>query len=282
MIATLRRRPLVMGVLNVTPDSFSDGGRFAERDAAVTQALALVAAGADMLDIGGESTRPGAAPTAEAVELARVLPVITAIRAVSDVPLSIDTRKPAVARAAVAAGAVMWNDISALTGAPDSLATAAELNTPVVLMHMQGDPRTMQDNPRYADPVGEVLAYLSARAEATMAAGVRREDIWFDPGIGFGKRLQHNLALLANLDRLAASGFPVLLGVSRKRTVLHIDSTAIDPNDRIGGSLAMALQGAASGVAALRVHDVRQTVQALAVQAAMAAARAPEAAGASD
>jgi len=282
VIATLRRRPLVMGVLNVTPDSFSDGGRFAERDAAVTQALALVAAGADMLDIGGESTRPGAAPTAEAVELARVLPVITAIRAVSDVPLSIDTRKPAVARAAVTAGAVMWNDISALTGAPDSLATAAELNTPVVLMHMQGDPRTMQDNPRYADPVGEVLAYLSARAEAAMAAGVRREDIWFDPGIGFGKRLQHNLALLANLDRLAASGFPVLLGVSRKRTVLHIDSTAIDPNDRIGGSLAMALQGAASGVAALRVHDVRQTVQALAVQAAIAAARAPEAAGASD
>jgi len=282
VIATLRRRPLVMGVLNVTPDSFSDGGRFAERDAAVTQALALVAAGADMLDIGGESTRPGAAPTAEAVELARVLPVITAIRAVSDVPISIDTRKPAVARAAVAAGAVMWNDISALTGAPDSLATAAELNTPVVLMHMQGDPRTMQDNPRYADPVGEVLAYLSARAEAAMAAGVRREDIWFDPGIGFGKRLQHNLALLANLDRLAASGFPVLLGVSRKRTVLHIDSTAIDPNDRIGGSLAMALQGAASGVAALRVHDVRQTVQALAVQAAIAAARAPEAAGASD
>jgi len=282
VIATLRRRPLVMGVLNVTPDSFSDGGRFAERDAAVTQALALVAAGADMLDIGGESTRPGAAPTAEAVELARVLPVITAIRAVSDVPISIDTRKPAVARAAVAAGAVMWNDISALTGAPDSLATAAELNTPVVLMHMQGDPRTMQDNPRYADPVGEVLAYLSARAEAAMAAGVRREDIWFDPGIGFGKRLQHNLALLANLDRLAASGFPVLLGVSRKRTVLHIDSTAIDPNDRIGGSLAMALQGAASGVAALRVHDVRQTVQAVAVQAAIAAARAPEAAGASD
>ncbi|WP_158917790.1 dihydropteroate synthase [Caulobacter sp. S45] len=271
-----------MGVLNVTPDSFSDGGRFAERDTALAQALALVAAGADMLDIGGESTRPGAAPTAEAVELARVLPVITAIRAVSDVPLSIDTRKPAVARAAVAAGAVMWNDISALTGAPDSLATAAELNTPVVLMHMQGDPRTMQDNPRYADPVGEVLAYLSARAEAAMAAGVRREDIWFDPGIGFGKRLQHNLALLANLDRLAASGFPVLLGVSRKRTVLHIDSTAIDPNDRIGGSLAMALQGAASGVTALRVHDVRQTVQALAVQAAIAAARAPEAAGASD
>jgi dihydropteroate synthase len=261
-----------MGVLNVTPDSFSDGGRFAELGAAMDHARALIAAGADMLDLGGESTRPGAGRVAEAVELDRVLPVIAAIRNFSDIPISIDTRKPGVARAAVAAGAAMWNDITALTEASDSLAVAAELQVPVVLMHMQGDPSTMQDDPRYADPVGEVLAYLEARAEAAMAAGVRREHIWLDPGIGFGKRLEHNLALLANLDRLVASGFPVLLGVSRKRTVRYIDPTAIDPNDRLGGSLAMALQGAAQGVASLRVHDVRETVQALAVQAAIRSA----------
>jgi dihydropteroate synthase len=265
-------RPLLMGVLNVTPDSFSDGGRFAELDAAIAQARALVAAGAEVLDLGGESTRPGAEPVAEAVELERVLPVIAAIRGFSDVPISIDTRKPGVARAAVAAGAGMWNDITALEGAPDSLATAAELQVPVVLMHMRGRPETMQDDPRYADPVGEVLAYLLARAEAAMAAGVRREHIWLDPGIGFGKALEHNLALLANLDRLVATGFPVLLGVSRKRTVRYIDPTSVDPNDRIGGSLAMALQAAAQGVAALRVHDVRETAQALAVQAAIAQA----------
>ncbi|MGC1302188.1 MAG: dihydropteroate synthase [Caulobacteraceae bacterium] len=258
-----------MGVLNVTPDSFSDGGRFAALEAALVQARALIAAGADALDIGGESTRPGAEPVAEAVELARVLPVIEAIRGFSDVLLSIDTRKPGVARAAVAVGAAMWNDITALSGAPDSLEVAAELGRPVVLMHMKGEPRTMQDDPRYADPVGEVSAYLLARADKAMAAGVRQEDIWFDPGIGFGKRLEHNLALLANLDRLATYGFPVLLGVSRKRTVLHIDPTAADPNDRIGGSLAMALHGAGMGVTALRVHDVRETVQALAVQAAI-------------
>jgi dihydropteroate synthase len=163
----------------------------------------------------------------------------------------------------------MWNDITALTGAPESPAVAAELGLPVVLMHMKGEPRTMQDDPRYADPLGEVSAYLLARTEAAMAAGVRRENIWLDPGIGFGKRLEHNLALLANLDRLAALGFPILLGVSRKRTVLHIDATATDPNDRLGGSLAMALHGAAMGVAGLRVHDVRQIVQALAVQRAI-------------
>ncbi len=262
-------RPLLMGVLNVTPDSFSDGGRFAELDAAVAQAQALIAAGAEVLDLGGESTRPGAEPVAEAVELERVLPVIAAIRGFSDVPISIDTRKPGVARAAVMAGAGMWNDITALEGAPDSLGTAAALQVPVVLMHMQGRPETMQDDPRYTDPVGEVLAYLLGRAEAAMAAGVRREHIWLDPGIGFGKALEHNLALLANLDRLTATGFPVLLGVSRKRTVRYIDPTAIDPNDRIGGSLAMALQGSAQGVAALRVHDVRETAQALAVQMAI-------------
>ena len=258
-----------MGVLNVTPDSFSDGGRFATRDAALAQARTLVEAGADWLDIGGESTRPGAQPVTEQLELERVLPVVEAVRAALDVRLSIDTRKPGVARAAVAAGAGMWNDITALTGAPESLETAADLAMPVVLMHMQGAPETMQDDPRYGDPVEEVGAYLEGRAEAAMAAGVARERIWLDPGIGFGKRLEHNLALLKRLDRLAALGFPVLLGVSRKRTVRYIDPTAVEPLDRLGGSLAMALQGARCGIAMLRVHDVRETIQALKVQAAI-------------
>ena len=258
-----------MGVLNVTPDSFSDGGRFASVEAALAQAQALVAAGADWLDVGGESTRPRAPPVTEAVELARVLPVIRALREQLETPLSIDTRKPAVARAAVAEGALMWNDVTALTGAPDSLETAAGLRVPVVLMHMQGEPATMQDHPHYDDAVSEVCAWLGGQAEAAMSAGVPREAIWLDPGIGFGKRLEHNLALLANLDRLAALGFPVLLGASRKRTVLHIDPTAVDPLDRLGGSLAIALHGARAGVAMIRVHDVRETVQALKVQAAI-------------
>jgi dihydropteroate synthase len=258
-----------MGVLNVTPDSFSDGGRFAGVDSALAQARRLIEAGADLIDIGGESTRPGATPVAQDVELDRVLPVIAAIREISDIALSIDTLKPAVARAAVQAGVVMWNDISGLTASPDSLATAVDLGCQVVIMHMQGKPATMQDDPRYDDPVREVFSDLEARANAAMAAGVAQDKIWLDPGIGFGKRLEHNLALMAALDRLKALGFPVLLGVSRKRTVMAIDPTAVDPLDRLGGSLAMALFGAAKGVDAIRVHDVRETVQALKVWAAL-------------
>jgi dihydropteroate synthase len=264
-----RSVPLVMGVLNVTPDSFSDGGRFAGVEAAMAQARRLMADGADLLDIGGESTRPGAAPVSLQTELDRVLPVIEAIRAFSDIPLSIDTLKPEVARAALARGADVWNDISGLTAAPDSLATAAELACPIVIMHMQGKPATMQDAPHYEDAVGEISAYLAARAAAAMAAGVAKSAIWLDPGIGFGKTLAHNLALMNGLGRLSALGFPLLLGVSRKRTVMAIDPTAKDPNDRLGGSLALALHGAAQGVAALRVHDVRETVQALKVWAAL-------------
>ena len=265
-------RPLVMGVVNVTPDSFSDGGRLRDTEAAVAHGLALVAAGADMLDIGGESTRPGAEPVGEAEELARTIPVIRALRATSDIPLSIDTAKPAVARAAIAEGAGLWNDVTALRGAPDSLETAAQLGCGVVLMHMKGEPRTMQAAPAYDDVLGEVTAFLIARAEAAMAAGVARERLWLDPGVGFGKGLAHNLALLANLDRLVALGFPVLLGVSRKSFVRAIDPTAIQAGDRIGGSLAAALAGAQAGCAALRVHDVRETVQALAVWRAIGAA----------
>lgn len=263
------RPPLVMGIVNVTPDSFSDGGRFLDADAALIHARRLIAEGADILDIGGESTRPGAAPVAEADELARVIPLITTIRAESAIPISIDTLKPTVAHAAVAAGATMWNDVTALRGAPEAPDVAAELGCPVLLMHMLGEPGTMQDAPRYDDVVGEVEAFLLARAEIAMAAGVSREDIWLDPGIGFGKTLEHNLALLRTLPRFVALGFPILLGASRKRFIAAIDPRAKDADDRLGGSLAVALAGARAGVAAVRVHDVRETVQALAVQAAV-------------
>ena len=265
--------PLVMGILNVTPDSFSDGGRFAALDDALARAERLVADGADILDIGGESTRPGSAPVPEAEELARVVPVVEALAARGGVPISIDTRRSAVARAAVTAGATMWNDITALAGDADSLAAAAGLGCEVVLMHMQGEPATMQRDPRYEDVVAEVVAWLAARADVAVAAGVARERIWLDPGIGFGKTLAHNLALLGALDRLVALGFPVVLGASRKGMIRRLDPTADDPLDRLGGSLAMAVAGARSGCAMVRVHDVRETVQALKVMAAIDSAR---------
>ncbi|MDO8296809.1 MAG: dihydropteroate synthase [Caulobacter sp.] len=258
-----------MGIVNVTPDSFSDGGRYLGHDAALAHARRLIAQGADILDIGGESTRPGAAPVPEAEELARVIPLITAIRADSAIPVSIDTLKPAVARAAVAAGASLWNDVTALRGAADAPAVAAGLGCEVVLMHMLGEPGTMQNAPRYDDVAGEVEAFLLARAGAAMSAGVARDRIWLDPGIGFGKTLEHNLTLLRALPRLVALGFPVLLGASRKRFIAAIDPAAKEAGDRLGGSLAVALEGARAGVAAVRVHDVAETVQALRVQAAI-------------
>jgi dihydropteroate synthase len=258
-----------MGIVNVTPDSFSDGGRFLDPEAAVDHARRLIAEGADILDIGGESTRPGAAPVAEANEIARVVPVIEAVRRESAIPISIDTMKPAVARAAVAAGAGLWNDVTALTWSPDSLATAAALGCGVVLMHMQGEPRTMQAAPRYDDVVAEVSAFLAARAAAAIAAGVARERIWIDPGIGFGKRAEHSLALLRNLDRIVALGFPVLVGVSRKRSIAGIAGDASREDQRLGGSIAAALAAARAGAAAVRVHDVAETVQALAVAGAI-------------
>ena len=264
--------PTVMGIVNVTPDSFSDGGRLTSVEAAVAHGLRLVEQGADILDIGGESTRPGAAPVAEAEEIARVVPVIEGLRARWPGPISIDTMKPAVVRAAVAAGATMWNDVTALGFAPDSPATAAELGCDVVLMHMRGEPRTMQADPQYDDVVAEVADWLVARAEAAMAAGVARDRIWLDPGIGFGKTAVHNLALTAQLERLVATGFPVLYGASRKRVIQSIDPTATDPADRLGGSLSLALEAARAGASILRVHDVRETVQALAVRAAVTAA----------
>jgi dihydropteroate synthase len=252
-----------MGIVNVTPDSFSDGGRFLGSERAIAHARLLLSQGADMLDIGGESTRPGAAPVSAPEEIARVLPVVQAIRAESAASISIDTMKPEVMRAAAAEGADIWNDVTALGFSPQSLEVAAELGCEVMLMHMQGEPRTMQDNPVYADVVAEVCQFLDQRAQAAMAAGVRREAIWVDPGIGFGKTLEHNLQLLANLDRLKALGFKTVLGVSRKRFLRAIDTSAEEATDRLGGSLAGAIVGAQAGVDAVRVHDVRETVQAL-------------------
>ena len=263
------KRPLVMGVLNVTPDSFSDGGRFRSIEAVVARAEAMTTDGVDWLDIGGESTRPGAAPVSESEEIDRVIPALEAVRAAIATPISIDTMKPAVARAAITAGATMWNDVTALTGSPDSLDACAWLGCDIVLMHMRGDPRSMQVEPRYYDVVAEVIAVLCARAQAAMAAGVAREKIWLDPGIGFGKTPKHNLALLAALDRFTALDFPVLIGASRKGFIGAVDPRARDPADRLGGSIAAALAAARAGAAMVRVHDVRETVQALTIAAAI-------------
>ncbi len=263
------QRPKVMGILNLTPDSFSDGGRHDAPEAGLIQAMKLIGDGADILDIGGESTRPGAEPVPVDDEIARTVPVIEAVHARWNGPISIDTMKPEVARAAVAAGASIWNDVTALTFAADAADVAAELGCDVILMHMLGEPRSMQVEPRYDDVVAEVVDYLGARAEAAMTAGVARDRITLDPGIGFGKTVEHNLALIAHLDRLGDLGFPVLLAASRKRMIRNIDPSASEADDRLGGSIAIALEGARRGAAMVRVHDVRETVQALAVQAAI-------------
>ncbi len=262
----------VMGVVNVTPDSFSDGGQFLLPGAALTHAQILIEQGADILDIGAESTRPGSDPVSMEDEIARAIPLIAAIRAQSAIPISIDTMKPQVARAAVAAGATIWNDVTALTYSPEAPTVAAELGCEVMLMHMQGAPRTMQTEPHYDDVVVEVSAFLAARAETAVAAGVAREKIWLDPGIGFGKSLEHNLTLLAHLDEVVRLGFPVVLGVSRKSFIAAIDP-GVSPAHRLPGSLAAALAGVKAGVAALRVHDVAETVQALKVWRAIEDAR---------
>ncbi len=259
--------PFVMGVLNVTPDSFSDGGDFVDQAAAVDRALEMLRSGADVIDIGGESTRPGADPVPEDEELRRVIPVIKALRDVSAARISIDTFKPGVARAAIEAGADIWNDVRALQE-PGALDTAAELGVPVILMHMSGKPKTMQDQPAYEDVVGQVCDFLTERADLAMAAGVKADSIWLDPGIGFGKTLDHNLALMHDLDQVIALGYPVLFGASRKRFIAALDDGA-DELERLGGSLAAAMRAAAAGAAMVRVHDVRMTVQALKVQDAI-------------
>jgi len=263
------KAPLIMGIVNVTPDSFSDGGAYD----ALEQARRLIAEGADVLDIGGESTRPGAEPVNAAEEIARVVPVITAIAAEWPGVISIDTLKPEVARAAYLAGATVWNDVTALSHTPESLAVAAELGGDVILMHMQGEPRTMQAAPHYEDVVAEVEAFLLKRAEAAMQAGVARERIWLDPGIGFGKTLDHNLALIRATARLASHGFPLLMAASRKRFIAALEeregATPSGSDDRIGGTIAAHLHAIANGAKMVRVHDVLAMRQALRVWSAL-------------
>jgi dihydropteroate synthase len=278
--------PRIMGILNVTPDSFSDGGRLAGPQAAVDAGLALRAEGADIIDVGGESTRPGATPVPLDEELRRTLPVVEGL-ARAGVPVSIDTMKAAVMQAALSAGATMLNDVSALQADPDSAKVAAQSSAQVVLMHMPGTPQTMQALATYNDPVAEVMAQLQARIDATQAAGIPRSRIIADPGIGFGKGLAHNLAILQQLEAFHALGVPLLLGASRKSLIPAIlEKTALEKTglektggtpfgagpapvtDRLPGSLALALRGAEAGVQWLRVHDVGATVQALRVWAA--------------
>ena len=254
--------PRIMSILNVTPDSFSDGGLFNAPDAAVAQARAMVADGADIIDIGGESTRPGAVTVEIEEEIGRTAPVIAAIRAGSDVAISIDTRKAPVAQAALDAGASLVNDVAALTFDPNMAHVTAKADVPCCLMHAQGDPATMQDDPTYVDVTLDVYDFLNARIQTAEAAGIRRDQIVVDPGIGFGKTQEHNLTLLKNLSIFHGLGCVILLGASQKRFIGTIGQ-APNAADRLGGSLAVALHGLSQGMQILRVHDTLPTKQAM-------------------
>ncbi len=256
----------IMGVVNTTPDSFSDGGRFASLDSALEQARLLIREGADILDVGGESTRPGAEEVPVELEIERTVPLIRALRAESDLPISIDTNKPEVMRAAVEAGATLINSIWALRQG-NSLVVAAELGVPVCLMHMQGSPETMQREPVYDDVVVEVYDFLARRIEAAVTAGIAESDIIVDPGFGFGKTIEHNLTLLKSLSRFRALGVPLLVGLSRKSTIGKILNKPV--GERLHGSVASAVIAALSGADILRVHDVGPTADALAMVQAL-------------
>jgi dihydropteroate synthase len=255
-----RRRALVMGVLNVTPDSFSDGGRYLQKAAAVEQAMRMADEGAAIIDVGGESTRPGASPVPAAEQCARIVPVIEAIRARSAVLLSVDTSEPAVMQAAVRAGADIINDVRALS-VPGALEAAASARVSVCLMHMQGTPATMQLAPAYEDVVQEVFDFLERRIADCVAAGIARDRLILDPGFGFGKSLEHNIALLRNLGRFAATGLPVLAGLSRKAMIGAL--TGRTTGDRLAGSVALAVMARERGASILRVHDVGPSADAL-------------------
>jgi dihydropteroate synthase len=255
----------LMGVVNVTPDSFSDGGLYLDSDAAIAHGKELVGDGADVLDVGGESTRPGAVEVDEAEELRRTEPVVAGLA--SEATVSIDTSKLAVAEAALDAGASIVNDVTALRRDPEIAALCADRGAGVVLMHMPGNPRTMQDNPTYEDVVDEIKAFLAARIEAALAAGVEEERIWLDPGIGFGKTVEHNLELLRRLAELRELGRPLVIGTSRKSFIGRIDGSAVD--ERLGGSIASSVLAAAEGADVLRVHDVAETAQAMRVAEAI-------------
>ena len=254
------RSPVIMGILNVTPDSFSDGGRFVDPDAALARAAVMVEEGAAIIDVGGESTRPGASAVAEAVELSRVVPVVERLAGVLDVAISIDTRKPAVMAAAVAAGACIVNDVNALR-APGAPEWAAAAKVGVCLMHMQGGPDTLQDAVHYDDVVAEVGDFLVARREACLAAGVGHEAIVLDPGVGFGKGMQHNMILLKGLPNLAALGSPLLVGVSRKSFIGRV--LGVPPGERMYGGLGLAALAVCRGASIIRTHDVGPTRDAL-------------------
>jgi dihydropteroate synthase len=274
-------RPRVMGIVNVTPDSFADGGEHATTQTAIAHGLKLAEEGADVLDIGGESTRPGAQDVSIEDELRRVIPVIEALAQRTSLPISVDTSKPEVMRAAIAAGAGMINDVYALRrdGALDA---AAALGVPVVLMHMLGEPRSMQDAPQYDDVVADVHRFLAERIFSAEMAGISKKNIVVDPGFGFGKTSAHNLLLLAQLERFTELGVPLLAGLSRKRTIGELTGHD-DPHERVHGSVAAALIAAQRGAIVLRVHDVAATVDALKVWNAVAAQPMPKpkAAGAS-
>ena len=256
----------LMGVVNVTPDSFSDGGLYLDPQAAIEHGRELAEAGAAILDVGGESTRPGAAPVAADEELRRIDPVIAGLADLGPA-ISVDTSKAAVAAAALDAGATIVNDVTALRGDPGMAALVAERDAGVVLMHMVGEPRTMQDNPEYEDVVAEVRDFLAARLGAAVAAGIDEERIWLDPGIGFGKTDQHNFELLRGLGELARLGRPLVVGTSRKGFIGRTDGSA--PDERLGGTIATSVLAAAAGAAVLRVHDVAEMDQALRVAAAV-------------
>lgn len=255
-----------MGILNVTPDSFSDGGRFVDRDVAREAAERMGGEGAAIIDIGGESTRPGALEIGEAEELDRVVPVVEAICKTVDVPVSVDTSKPAVMRESVAAGASMINDVFALQ-CDGALQAAVDLAVPICLMHMRGRPRTMQNNPEFRDVTTDVTAFLQERAEIAIAAGVARDCIVIDPGFGFGKSHAHNIELLANLRHLMSLNFPILVGLSRKSTLGAITGREVD--DRMAGSIAAAAIAVLQGASIVRAHDVKETVDALNVVGAL-------------
>jgi len=265
--------PLVMGILNVTPDSFADAGRFSRLDAAVAHAEAMVAAGADIIDIGGESTRPGASPVAESAEIDRVVPVIRELARRTPCLLSVDTSKPNVMRAAVDAGAGMINDVCALRR-QGAVEMAAGLGVPICLMHMQGEPASMQEAPAYRDVVAEVKEFLAARVAACEAAGISRGSLLIDPGFGFGKDLSHNLRLLRSLREFAALGLPVLAGLSRKSMIGALTGKPV--GERLHGSVALAVYAALQGASIVRAHDVGPTVEALRVIGAVMGAMADE------
>ena len=271
-------RPQVMGIVNVTPDSFSDGGAHDTTQAAVAHALTLVEEGAHLLDIGGESTRPGADEVSLEEELRRVIPVIEGLASQTSVPISIDTSKPEVMRAAVAAGAGMINDVYALRR-EGALEAAAALGVPVVLMHMLGEPRSMQQSPDYDDVVGEVHRFLAERLFAAEMSGIAKKNLLVDPGFGFGKNTAHNLTLLSQLQRFTELGVPVLAGLSRKRTIGELTGRDV-AQDRVAGSVAAHLIAAQRGAMILRVHDVAATVDALKVWNAVAGVPVPRAASA--